>query len=657
MLAKLRRFVLALSRRQKIAIMVLSDLVVLPVILIGAFYLRLGDGTLLQQYGVGGPLIMALISIPVFYACGLYRNVVRFIDLSMIKIIGLGLTALVLATAVLTELFTGTSLSRSSLLIYWFIAFAYVVISRFGARSILRGPRSTRAGSAPRVAIFGAGEAGFQLVNALRSSQAYTPVCFFDDDSNLEEKQVAGLTVHGGSTLQHTVLAMSIEQVIIAIPSVSPETCRRVVAQLKGLGVVVKTLPSLTELVAGKISEQSIREIKLEDLLGRQPVPPHSHLFAKCIAGKSVLVTGAGGSIGSELCRQILSQDPAHLVLFDHSEYALYAIEHELQVRFPGSSVSSCLGSVCDSALLSQVINCHRTDTIYHAAAYKHVPMVEANMVEGIRNNISGTLTVAQAAARHQVETCVLVSTDKAVRPTNVMGATKRCAELIFQAYAAQSDHITNFSMVRFGNVLGSSGSVVPLFQEQIRQGGPITITHRDVTRYFMLIPEAAQLVIQAGAMSLGGDVFVLDMGKPVRIVDLARTMIEMSGLAEKSDHFPEGDIEIKVVGMRPGEKLYEELLIGDEVIESEHPRIMCSHEQFFAWRDLMPRLEHLFAACASADELRMRMALQNLVTEYAPYSALSARPSKVEVRPMTDPAPSLPVLQTPRRDLREAFE
>ncbi len=430
MLAMLRRYLLALPRRQKIAIMVLSDLVFLPVALVGAFYLRLGSGALFQQYGVGAPIFMALCTIPVFYACGLYRNVVRFVDFSMIRSIGIGLTVLVLATVMLTSVFTSTSLSRSSLLIYWFIAFAYVMVSRFGARSLLRGPRVSRVRSAPRVAIFGAGEAGFQLVNALRSSQAYAPICFFDDDLSLSDTHVAGIRVYRGDMLRETVVALRIEQVVVAIASVEPETCRRILGQLRGLGVAVKTLPSLTELVAGRISVQSLREIKVEDLLGRQPVPPRKDLFSKCITGKSVLVTGAGGSIGSELCRQIASQDPVHLVLFDHSEYALYAIERELLKLLPAARVSAYLGSVCDGTLLSQVISAHRVDTIYHAAAYKHVPIVEGNMAEGIRNNVRGTLVLAQAAARHLVETCVLVSTDKAVRPTNVMGATKRCAEM-----------------------------------------------------------------------------------------------------------------------------------------------------------------------------------------------------------------------------------
>lgn len=657
MLAMLRRYLLALPRRQKIAIMVLSDLAFLPVALVGAFYLRLGNGALFQEYGIGAPVFMAMCTIPVFYACGLYRNVVRFVDFSMIKSIGIGLTILVLATATLTSLFTSTSLSRSSLLIYWFIAFAYVVVTRFGARSILRGPRVSRASKVPRVAIFGAGEAGFQLVNALRSSQVYAPVCFFDDDASLSDTHVAGTRVYRGDLLRETVVALKIDQVVVAIPSVPPETCRRILAQLRGLGVAVKTLPSLTELVAGRISVQSIREIKVEDLLGRQPVPPRHDLFSKCITGKSVLVTGAGGSIGSELCRQIVSQNPSHLVLLDHSEYALYAIERELLKLLPAARVSAYLGSVCDGTLLSQVIITHRVDTIYHAAAYKHVPIVESNMAEGIRNNVKGTLALAQAAARHLVETCVLVSTDKAVRPTNVMGATKRCAEMVFQAYAAQPDHVTNFSMVRFGNVLGSSGSVVPLFREQIRSGGPVTITHPDVTRYFMLIPEAAQLVIQAGAMSQGGDVFVLDMGEPVRIVDLARTMIEMSGLTEKTPANPHGDIEISVVGMRPGEKLYEELLIGDEVIDSEHPRIMCCHEQFLAWRDLEPMLRALFVACDEGDTLAIRIALQALVPEYAPYSVLSERPSTVQTEPVPEEGSSTPVLALPRRELLEAFE
>lgn len=658
MLASLRRSILALSRRQKIAVMLLSDVVMLPLCLIGAFYLRLGDASLLKEYGIAVPIIMALVTIPVFHLCGLYRNVVRFVDLSLIRKIGLGLSALTVLTVVLTEIFTVAFLSRSSLLIYWFIAFAYVIVSRFGARGLLRGPQISKALEVPRVAIFGAGEAGFQLVNALRSSLVYTPACFFDDDPTLDGKQVAGLMVHRADDMRSLVAALHVEEVIIAIPSVGPDVCRRVVEHLKGLEVRVKTLPSLSELAAGKISEHSIREMRLEDLLGRQPVPPRSDLFAKCIASKTVLVTGAGGSIGSELCRQILSQQPLRLILLDHSEYQLYAIERELRQAYPQACLLPYLGSVCDEELLNQAISTHKVDTIYHAAAYKHVPMVESNMAEGIRNNIGGTLAVARAAARQQVETCVLVSTDKAVRPTNVMGATKRCAELVFQAFAAQPDHVTNFSMVRFGNVLGSSGSVVPLFREQIRQGGPVTITHAEVTRYFMLIPEAAQLVIQAGAMSLGGDVFVLDMGESVRIIDLARTMIALSGLTEKTPDNEHGDIEIRVVGMRPGEKLYEELLIGDEVIESEHPRIMCCHEQFFAWRDLRPRLDALFAACKVLDELRMRIALQDIVPEYTPYSNLVMSLRRDEAEPKADEsAQRLPILPAPRQKLLEVLE
>ena len=404
--------------------------------------------------------------------------------------------------------------------------------------------------------------------------------------------------------------------------------------------------------------ESTIRDIRLEDLLGRAPVMPCDDLFSRCIRGKAVLVTGAGGSIGSELCRQVLSQKPSTLVLLDHSEYALYAIEHELRAHAPTVSVTAYLGSVCDAGLLSQVMAAHRVDTIYHAAAYKHVPMVESNMSEGIRNNVRGTFTVAQAAARHQVETCVLISTDKAVRPTNVMGATKRCAEQIFQAFAAQPDHVTNFSMVRFGNVLGSSGSVVPLFREQIRCGGPVTLTHEEVTRYFMLIPEAAQLVIQAGAMSTGGDVFLLDMGESVRISDLARTMIQMSGLSEKTAARPDGDIEIQVVGLRPGEKLYEELLIGDEVLATDHLRIMCSHEQFLAWRDLRAPLDALFTACATGDCLQMQIALQALVPEYAPYSSLSLRPPRLARATVPDLAPRTAAAKPAHaRELLGAFE
>ncbi|GAA4333691.1 nucleoside-diphosphate sugar epimerase/dehydratase [Pigmentiphaga soli] len=622
MLSQLRNWLVSLSRPQKVAVMVAADLVALPTCLLAAFYLRLGDGFVLQQYGASAPVIMALATMPVFYFCNLYRNVVRYVDVRVLRSTGIGITILALGTYALSLVLDTPTPPRSSLLIYWFVAFAYVVISRFGARHLLRNPQH-RPGRPQRVAIYGAGEAGFQLVNAMRTSQTYVPVCYFDDDRHLENRHVASLRVHPISRLREIVSNLDIEQIIIAIPSASPERRRHIFNQLSALDIPVKTLPTMAELVDGKVSDNAIREIKLEDLLGRKPVPPRKDLFARCVAGKVVLVTGAGGSIGSELCRQIETQRPSKLILLDHSEYALYSIEHELRGRFPEAAIAAYLGSVCDASLLSGIVREHRVDTIYHAAAYKHVPLVETNMAEGIRNNVMGTWNVAMAAAQHDVETCVLVSTDKAVRPTNVMGASKRCAELIFQAFASRQANRTTFSMVRFGNVLGSSGSVVPLFRRQIENGGPVTVTHTDIIRYFMLIPEAAQLVIQAGGMAKGGEVFVLDMGEPVKVMDLARTMIEMSGLTEKTPQNPLGDIEIKVVGLRPGEKLYEELLIAGDTIPSEHPRIMSSREPCFGLIELENRLNKLFEACKSQDDLQIRMALQQLVPEYAPYSSL----------------------------------
>ena len=428
---------------------------------------------------------------------------------------------------------------RSALLIFWFVAFAYVVSSRFVARALLR--RGLRQAGQLRLAtaIYGAGDAGVQLSRAMQFSTEYKPMCFLDDRRDLQGKTVAGLKVYSPENLPEAVFRHDIAQIVVAIPSASTAQKRRLIQRVEGAGLPVKILPSLFEMVDGRASVSAIREVDVADLLGRDAVPPDPDLFARNIAGKVVMVTGAGGSIGAELCRQIVSQRPSKLVLLDHSEFALYTADHDLRSAAPGIQIIACLGSVLDETLLRTLFDEHRVQTIYHAAAYKHVPIVEANIRQGVRNNVFGTLNVAKAAFDAGVETCVLISTDKAVRPTNVMGASKRAAELVFQAAALRSAGRTAFSMVRFGNVLGSSGSVVPLFRQQIQAGGPVTITHPDIIRYFMLIPEAAQLVIQAGAMAKGGEVFVLDMGEPVRIADLARSMIRLSGLSEETPSSP----------------------------------------------------------------------------------------------------------------------
>jgi FlaA1/EpsC-like NDP-sugar epimerase len=427
------------------------------------------------------------------------------------------------------------------------------------------------------------------------------------------------LRVFSPDLLTRVIERFDVDHIVVAIPSASVAQKRRLIQKLEPAGLPVKILPGLVELVDGNASVADIRNLDVADLLGRDPVLPNPALFARNITGKTVMVTGAGGSIGSELCRQIMSQRPRRLVLLDHSEFGLYTIDQDLRQSTLGTRVVACLGSVLDEPLLLRLLRENGVQTIYHAAAYKHVPLVEDNIQQGLRNNVFGSLAVVRSAIAQKVETCVLISTDKAVRPTNVMGASKRAAELVFQAAAQRSGASTVFSMVRFGNVLGSSGSVVPLFKKQIGAGGPLTITHPDIIRYFMLIPEAAQLVIQAGGMAKGGEVFVLDMGEPVRIADLARSMIRLAGLNERTADTPDGDIEIKFVGLRPGEKLFEELLIGDNVVPSGHRRIMCARERHIDPVLLDKMLDALRSACDGNDPQAMLRQIRNLVPEFRP--------------------------------------
>ncbi|WP_241687893.1 nucleoside-diphosphate sugar epimerase/dehydratase [Janthinobacterium sp. 17J80-10] len=511
---------------------------------------------------------------------------------------------------------------RNALAIYWFVAFSYVVGSRLAVRTFLRQHLAPRLTHQNVIAIYGAGKTGAKLAQAIRVSDKYCAVCFFDEKESLNNHNVAGLKVFHTTRMPALVKELGIGLIVMAIPNAPAAHRRRIMHDANEAGIKVRTLRNVIDLADETISPQSIREIKLEDLLGREPVPPQVDLFARCVQGKNVLVTGAGGSIGSELCRQIMAQKPAALYLLDHSEYALYTIEQELRAHFPDVAIHPCLGSVCDVTIVERVLQDGRIDTVYHAAAYKHVPLVEANMAEGIRNNVTGAQVIATAADKFHVQTCVLISTDKAVRPTNIMGASKRIAELIFQAAAQKPCTATTFCMVRFGNVLGSSGSVVPLFRRQIEEGGPITITHPEIVRYFMLIPEAAQLVIQAGAMARGGEVFVLDMGEPIKIVDLARTMIDMAGLEEKNEENPDGEIEIRYVGLRPGEKLYEELLIGNEAEGSAHPRIMRTTEYSIAPEMLEQLIGDLTLACGSGHSESIKEAMREIVREYGPQSA-----------------------------------
>ncbi len=619
------RAAIALSPQAKVAVMIGGDAVFLPLCMLAAVALRQGS---LEDALATAPLAqvaLALLALPVLALTGLYRTVVRYIDLRVLASASAALAVVVLLVFALAFVLDVPMVPRAALLVFWFIAFAYVVTSRFVARAFLRQGMRHAGRPRMRTAIYGAGDAGAQLAQTMQFSLEYKAVCFLDDRRQLHDKTVTGIRVYGPQDIAEAIVRHDVEQIVVAIPSATAAQKRQLIAKLEPAGLPVKILPGLVEMVDGIASVADIRDLDVADLLGRDPVVPQPELFARIIAGKVVLVTGAGGSIGAELCRQIMSQQPRRLVLLDHSEYNLYAIDQELLQLAKGVEQVACLGSVLDEALLSNLMREHGVQTIYHAAAYKHVPLVECNIQQGLRNNIFGSLAVARAAMACSVEACVLISTDKAVRPTNVMGASKRAAELVFQAAAERTraqepgTRLTVFSMVRFGNVLGSSGSVVPLFKQQIRAGGPITITHPDIIRYFMLIPEAAQLVIQAGAMAQGGEVFVLDMGEPVRITDLARSMIHLAGLTERTASALDGHVAIEFVGLRPGEKLFEELLIGNNVEPSSHPRIMCARERFIDPTLLDKMIESLRVACNSNDAEAMLRQMRNLVPEFRP--------------------------------------
>jgi len=616
-----------LSRLQKQFVAATADLIFLPATFILAIFLRYDrvDSEVFGQYFL---LIVAipLITLPIFLRLGLYRAVIRFVDQKIVHVILLGVTLSVAALIVLAAFMTHMQgFSRSVFAIYWVSAITYVVASRFAVRNVLVRAGQARELNRTRVAIYGAGKAGTQLASALRAGNEYLPVVFIDDLKELHGATIAGIKVHDSNELAALIEKFKFSELLLAMPSLSKGQQKRILDKLEALKVKTKVTPPVTSVVNGELRLQDVRNIEIEDLLGRDQVAPDLDLIAACITGKSVLVSGAGGSIGSELCRQIIRMQPSHLILLEMSEFALYSIKQELRSikTHLGISVELMpfLGSVLDTEKCKRILSSYRVDTVYHAAAYKHVPLVEHNPIEGITNNVFGTLSIAEAAIAAEVKCFVLISTDKAVRPTNVMGSTKRFAELILQAFSREQSK-TRFCMVRFGNVLGSSGSVVPLFRQQIMSGGPITLTHPEITRYFMTIPEAAQLVLQAGAMGEGGDVFVLDMGEPVKIMDLAERMIHLSGLEVRSKAHPEG-IDIEHVGLRPGEKLYEELLIGDNVEGTEHPLIMRAQESEIAWPELKGLLAELQAECERFDHEKIRQILLRAVAEYTPQCGL----------------------------------
>lgn len=613
---------LELPRFQKQLIAATADLVLLPLTFYLAVLLRY-DSSTPQLFEMYFWMIVAapLISIPIFLRLGLYRAVIRFIDQKIVYVVVLGVSLSVICMAALATFAHTAPLSRGVFGIYWVSAILYVVASRFLARGYLLRA-DDRGGSAVRVAIYGAGHSGMQLASALRAGHEYLPVALIDDKKELHGATIAGVKVWPPSELPRLVAEKQIKEVLLAMPSLRKAQQKLILEQLEPLKVKIKVTPPIASLVNGELRVQDIRDIEIEDLLGRDAVEPDMRLLSTCITGRTVMVTGAGGSIGSELCRQIIRLNPKRLLLLDMSEFALYSIEQELQeirrTHDIAADVMPFLGSVLESEKCERILRTFSVNTIYHAAAYKHVPLVEHNPIQGIRNNALGTLCLAQAAIAAEVSCFVLISTDKAVRPTNVMGATKRLAELILQAFS-RNQKGTRFCMVRFGNVLGSSGSVVPLFRKQIMAGGPITLTHPEITRYFMTIPEAAQLVLQAGAMGEGGDVFVLDMGEPVKIMDLATRMVHLSGLEVQGDSDSDDAIEIQHVGLRPGEKLYEELLIGSNVEGTQHPLIMRAQETEIPWNDLQKLLVALDSACEQFDYEKVRALLLEVVAEYAP--------------------------------------
>jgi FlaA1/EpsC-like NDP-sugar epimerase len=602
-----------------------------------AFYLRLGVFVPLAGAMVWPVLAAFLLALPIYITSGLYRAIFRYNGLpAMMAVVRASMLYGMAFSAIFT--FWGVEgVPRTIGFIQPVLLLLLVGASRAAARVWLGGMyhQQLRKVALPQVLIYGAGNAGRQLASGMVNSNEMRVVGFLDDDERLHGQVLNGLLIHNPAHLAEVLVVETVTHVLMAMPSVPRQRRNEILKSLSAHKVVVRTLPSLSDIATGKVSMSDVRELDIDDLLGREPVKPDELLLNLNTQNKTVLVTGAGGSIGSELCRQISKTKPHKLLLVEMSEFALYQIHQELQAFLADEEITSLevlplLASVCDEGRMHEIMGTWKPHTVYHAAAYKHVPLVEHNPNEGVRNNVWGTRVCAEAAMRHGVRNFVLISTDKAVRPTNIMGSTKRLAEMVLQALAEQSRSLpslgfkksrpeTVFSIVRFGNVLGSSGSVVPLFREQIKNGGPITLTHPDITRYFMTIPEAAQLVMQAGAMGTGGDVFVLDMGEPVRIYELASRIVELSGLKLRTLANPNGDIEIAVTGLRPGEKLFEELLIGDNPRPTQHARIMKADEEFLPWEELQDRLDSLQLATRANNVPIVREILQQLVPGYQP--------------------------------------
>jgi FlaA1/EpsC-like NDP-sugar epimerase len=616
-----RARILTLPRGVKQSLMIAADAAAYILSVVATVWIIYGSVGSVQAIWILS-LVAVLVAVPVLWLFGLYASIIRFMGLELFRV-GFLSTLTVVAILVALDFWTNAiDAPLRSGVIFWALSLILVIGGRFVARSLLIRRNQKRES----VIVYGAGIAGAQLISNILAGDDYLPVVVVDDDKKLQGQRVHGLRVKSPQRLPDLVDKYRASSILLAIPSATRRARRRVLEDISQIPVRVQTVPDVADIIAGKARIDDLSAIDVADLLGRNSIPPNTKLLSVSIAGKNVMVTGAGGSIGSELCRQILMQRPKRLVLFEISEPALYEIDRQLHKLASKEDIqceiTALLGSVQQQSRVREVMDAFKVQTVYHAAAYKHVPIVEQNLIEGISNNVIGTWRMVQAAIDAGVQSFVLVSTDKAVNPTSVMGATKRLAELILQAYQ-KLEHGTCFSMVRFGNVLESSGSVVPLFEEQIRNGGPVTVTHRDIVRYFMTIPEAAQLVIQAGAMAEGGDVFVLDMGEPVRIDDLARRMISLMGLTVRDKSNPDGDIDIAYIGLRPAEKLYEELLIGANSSGTGHPRIMRADEHSLPYNALVSLIEALQSAIETQDRAKARELLVSAVREYSPASEI----------------------------------
>ena len=621
--SNLRQSLLELSRLSKRVIVIVIDISLCILTVWLAFYLRLGEFIVLSGNQLWAVWISITLAIPIFMCMGLYRSIFRYSGWP-------ALLTLIWATGIYGVIYSFVlifisfdSVPRTIGFIQPILLLIFIGASRFFAKNLLGDQYSKilKYSSIPGVLVYGAGINGIQLVNAMKNSREMRIKGFLDDDYRLHGNTISGLTIYNPANLAMLVEKLSINKVLLAIPNISRKRRNEILDFIQLAHVSVATLPRMLDLAQGKVNFSDIRDLDIDDLLGRESVIPDNTLLYKDIQGKVVMVTGAGGSIGSELCRQILLMSPNKILLIEQGEFALYTIHKELDEynKNPELELIPLLVSVLDNDRIDEIISTWHPNIIYHAAAYKHVPLVEHNPSVGIKNNVFGTVCVAHSAIRNGVSDFVLISTDKAVRPTNLMGASKRLAEMVLQALSAKKNISTNFSIVRFGNVLDSSGSVVPKFREQIKCGGPITLTHPEVTRYFMTIPEAAQLVLQAGAMGNYGDVFLLDMGPPVRIMDLAKKMIELSGLTLISENNPDGDIGIEVTGLRPGEKLYEELLIGNNPQLTKHPRIMRAQEDFIPWSELEDKLTALQIALTKNNVNTIQLLMKEMVSGYVP--------------------------------------